>query len=114
MPAATLNSTITSAERELINQDLNCGHLRTRLLYITPELASKAFFRRLLDKIYKNGELSRFVIDEGHCISEWGHEFRKEYRSLSYFRLVRPVTSTHTDEIGFPKRANHGVDSYCY
>jgi superfamily II DNA helicase RecQ len=88
LPAATLNSTLPSKERERIYQDLNCGHPRTRLLYITPELASKGGFRKTLQKIYRNGELSRFVIDEGHCISEWGHDFRKDYRSLSYFRLV--------------------------
>jgi hypothetical protein len=88
LPAATLNSTLPNTERERIYSDLNCGHPRIRLLYITPELASKAVFRKTLQKIYRNGELNRFVIDEGHCISEWGHDFRKDYRSLSYFRLV--------------------------
>ena len=88
LPAATLNSAISATERQRIYEDLNCGHPRTRLLYITPELASKPSFRKTLQKISRNGELRRFVIDEGHCISEWGHDFRKDYRSLTYFRLV--------------------------
>lgn len=88
LPAATLNSTLPTTERIRIYDDLKCGHPHTRLLYITPELAARASFRKTLEKINRNGELRRFVIDEGHCISEWGHDFRKDYRSLSYFRLV--------------------------
>ena len=76
------------ADRDNLEKDLNCGHPRTRLLYVAPEKASTAYFRKSLQKIYRNGELSRFVIDEAHCISEWGHDFRKDYRSLSYFRAV--------------------------
>jgi hypothetical protein len=92
--------------------DLNCGHPRTRLLYITPELAAKGSFRKSLEKIYRNEELSRFVIDEGHCISEWGHDFRKDYRSLSYFRLVRFLFEV--SDIGFPKSTYYGAHCYCY
>ena len=49
-------------------------------------------FRRTLETIYRQGELSRIAIDEAHCISEWGHDFRPAYCHLSHFRLAYPTT----------------------
>lgn len=43
-------------------------------------------FQKLLAKVYEQGELSRLVVDEAHCISEWGHDFRKEYQQIGRFR----------------------------
>ena len=63
----------------------------TRLLYVTPELVLTETFRRTLDTIYSQGELSRIAIDEAHCISEWGHDFRPAYCHLSHFRLAYPT-----------------------
>lgn len=67
------------------------GHPTTRLLYVTPELVLTDAFRRTLETIYKQGELSRIAIDEAHCISEWGHDFRPAYYHLSHFRLAYPT-----------------------
>ena len=63
----------------------------TRLLYVTPELVLTETFRRTLETIYTQGELSRIAIDEAHCISEWGHDFRPAYCHLSHFRLAYPT-----------------------
>ena len=66
------------------------GHPHTRLIYVTPELVLTESFRRVLGIIYNQGELSRIAIDEAHCISEWGHDFRPAYCHLSHFRSAYP------------------------
>ena len=62
----------------------------TRLLYITPEYTLTSSFRQHLATIHSQGEFSRIAIDEAHCISEWGHDFRPAYQNLSYFRETFP------------------------
>ena len=83
---ATINSNTTIAERRLIMEDLLSGHPRTRLLYVTPELCLTESFRRNLQTIHSQGELARVAIDEAHCISEWGHDFRTAYKELSWLK----------------------------
>ena len=89
---ATLNSTVSLAERQFIEEDLRCGHPRTRLLYVTPEYTQSATFQRHLRTVYAQGELARIAVDEAHCISEWGHDFRPSYLGLAFFRLEFPLT----------------------
>lgn len=88
--ASSLNSNTLPAERERINRDLASGHPRTRLLYVTPELCSLEGFRNRLRVVHEQCELARIVIDEAHCISEWGHDFRKDFKRLSWFRQTFP------------------------
>lgn len=90
IPVATLNSNTLFGDRDKIIKDLCCGHPRTRLLYITPEYTLSESFRRCLQTIYTQGELARIAIDEAHCISEWGHDFRRAYAHLSHFRTTYP------------------------
>ena len=60
-----------------------------KLLYITPEKFSKSpAMKSLLHSLYEKQLLSRFVIDEAHCLSQWGHDFRPDYLSLSNIRKV--------------------------
>ena len=87
---ATINSNTRYEDRDATMKDLCCGHPTTRLLYVTPELILTESFRIVLDTIYRQGELSRIAIDEAHCISEWGHDFRPAYYHLSHFRSNYP------------------------
>ncbi|WAO84093.1 ATP-dependent DNA helicase [Fusarium falciforme] len=88
--ANSLNSTTPFDERLRIERDLETGHPRTRLLYVTPELCSVSRFRQRLQLVHEQKELARIAIDEAHCISEWGHDFRKDFKRLSWFRETFP------------------------
>lgn len=74
--AATINSTLKAKERKEILADLSSNKPTIKLLYVTPELMATESFRAILLKLNKRDLLSRLVIDEAHCISEWGHDFR--------------------------------------
>lgn len=61
-------------------------------MYVTPELCSGQRFRDRLKLVHQQRELARIAIDEAHCISEWGHDFRKDFKRLSWFRETFPDT----------------------
>ena len=86
----SINSTTPALARKLIMEDLHCGHPRTRLLYVTPEYCAFDHFRRVLRVIYQQRQLARIAIDEAHCISEWGHDFRPAFQALSFFKQEFP------------------------
>lgn len=77
---ACLNSFMGYEEREFILQNIE----KFKLLYISPELLQTEF---LQNKI-KHLQIDLFVVDEAHCISQWGHEFRPDYLSLGYLREI--------------------------
>ncbi len=74
--AASLTSADSEGEREATIERFRDGALD--LLYVAPERASQPHFRTLLG----NASLALFAIDEAHCVSEWGHDFRPDYRQL--------------------------------
>ena len=102
-----INGKIDHMERRRIETDLLCGHPSTKLLYVTPELCAQANFRKIITQIHRQGQLVRIAIDEAHCISEWGHDFRPSYRELKWLRssLTYPtvpmmaVTATATQQV---------------
>lgn len=90
--AVALTSTSSSRDRSLAVERL--GKRQPSLVYVAPERLAAPSFRQLASRIV----LSRIVVDEAHCISEWGHDFRPDYRSIGDFaNLVgRPAIAAFT------------------
>nr|XP_009610276.1 ATP-dependent DNA helicase Q-like 3 [Nicotiana tomentosiformis] len=86
IPAEFLSSTQTVQVKNKIYEDLESGKPAVRLLYVTPELIATSGFMSKLTKIHARGLLNLIAIDEAHCISSWGHDFRPSYRKLSSLR----------------------------
>jgi len=84
IPAAAYNSSLEYSDRKKIETDLKNNHLR--LLFISPEKCMQPDFLDFL----KKSPVCLFAIDEAHCISEWGHNFRPEYRQLSTLKKHFP------------------------
>ena len=82
LPAAALNSKTSAEERRKITENLKMKEPTLKLLYITPEMAATDNFRQMLTVLNKVHQLARFAIDEAHCVSEWGHDFRPDYSRL--------------------------------
>lgn len=97
--AACLNSSLEGDQRRSVWRDLHQG--RIRILYVAPE---RLFVGTLTEEL-KQWNLGAVAVDEAHCISEWGHDFRPEYRKLSELRAQFPeipfmaLTATATERV---------------
>jgi len=95
--AAFLNSTLRPGEQRLVERDLLTGIFD--LLYMAPERLLNEHMLTLIDRC----EIALFAIDEAHCVSQWGHDFRKEYQQLSmlhrrYPKVPRIALTATADE----------------
>ncbi|EJK44405.1 hypothetical protein THAOC_37057 [Thalassiosira oceanica] len=100
--AAYISSSQTAKEKNLILNRLRCDAkgrssrtesdriIPIKLLYCTPELIETERFRAILIKLHRMKRLQMFAVDEAHCLSTWGHDFRKSYRKLTWLRQTFP------------------------
>ena len=101
--ATFLNSSLAAAEARQRESQLLRGE--SKLVYVAPERLLNPTFLALLDQIQGRVGLSAFAIDEAHCVSEWGHDFRPEYRRLAELRYrysqvpMLALTATATDRV---------------
>ena len=109
--AHVLNSSLTKKEIQQVKDDIREGH--TKLLYVAPESLTKNENISFLKSI----KLSFFAIDEAHCISEWGHDFRPEYRNLRMIiqRIgkspIIALTATATEKVQEDIQKNLGMEN---
>ncbi|KAK8952242.1 ATP-dependent DNA helicase Q-like 4A [Platanthera zijinensis] len=93
IPAAYLSANLEWAEQQEIHRELLSETCKYKLLYVTPEkIARSDALLRQLDGLHSRGSLSRIVIDEAHCVSQWGHDFRPDYQGLGILKQKYPST----------------------
>jgi ATP-dependent DNA helicase RecQ len=103
IPAALLNSSVPQTQQSRIIEKARAGGYR--LLYLSPERLARQDTHDWL----KGVPVQFFVIDEAHCISEWGHEFRPEYRQLSRLRALYPDRAIAAFTASATQRVRHDI-----
>jgi len=103
IPAGFLNSSLSNDQRTLILRRASQGHYR--LLYLSPERIALDGTPAWLGRV----PVSFFAIDEAHCISEWGHDFRPEYRQLSRLRELFPDRPIAAFTASATQRVRHDI-----
>ena len=104
-----LNSSLTKTQTDIVKRDIIEG--RTKLLYVAPESLTKEENIRFLTKT----KISFYAVDEAHCISEWGHDFRPEYRNIRPLANqigsapIIALTATATDKVRADIKKNLGI-----
>ena len=103
VPAACVNSTLTQDDKRRVADEIRAGRLK--LLYLSPE---KLMTERTL-QFLRETPLSFFAIDEAHCISDWGHDFRPEYRMLKALKETFPSIGVHAYTATATERVRHDI-----
>ncbi|CCD25442.1 RecQ family ATP-dependent DNA helicase NDAI_0F01230 [Naumovozyma dairenensis CBS 421] len=87
--ASMISSKGTTQQRKQTFSLFSQGKLD--LIYISPEMiASSKQCKRVIKKLYQEGNLARIIVDEAHCVSSWGHDFRPDYKELYFFKSEYP------------------------
>ncbi|KAH8616934.1 DEAD DEAH box helicase Helicase conserved C terminal domain [Trypanosoma vivax] len=106
IPAMALTGQTLEAPRRALFAEWYSGHIIHTLVYVTPEYFGRSdHFVQSLSRLASHGLLNRFVVDEAHCVSQWGHDFRPDYRKLAILKQQFPstpisaLTATATDAV---------------
>ncbi|XP_043268552.1 Bloom syndrome protein homolog isoform X2 [Venturia canescens] len=95
IPAAHMSGNITDKQSDAIYRELSKESPALRLLYVTPEkISASQKLCGVMMRLYERGLLARFIIDEAHCVSQWGHDFRPDYKRLKVLRDNYPGVPT--------------------
>jgi len=114
-----INGELPAAQRNKIMSGLRLPNPEkfVQLLYVTPEMASMSQgLITILSEMYRRQKLARIVVDEAHCVSQWGHDFRPEYKALGALRRRFPevpviaLTATATENVKVDVIHNLGID----
>lgn len=89
VPAACIHSGLTASERQDVDREVRGANVK--ILYVSPERLVQSRFIEYLKRV----GVSFVAVDEAHCISQWGHDFRPEYRELRVLREAFPAASLH-------------------
>ena len=118
--AKPFNGEMNSEQRRIVMENFRDEYPehKVQLLYVTPEMLSKSesFINGLL-QLHRKGKLARIVIDEAHCVSQWGHDFRPDYKALGQVRRKFPgvpvmaLTATATENVIVDVKHNLGMDN---
>jgi len=103
IPSAVLNSSLAGTRQSVVMREAESGEYR--LLYLSPERLARADTISWLKRV----PVAFFAIDEAHCISEWGHEFRPEYRQLSCLRVHFPERPIAAFTASATQRVRHDI-----
>ena len=116
--ALLINSEVTAEHRRLVMDSLRepLPEKYIQLLYITPEMINKSqMILNSFRDLHRRGKLARIVIDEAHCVSQWGHDFRPDYKMLGEVRQqfqgvpVMALTATATENVKVDVIHNLGI-----
>ena len=116
--ALYINSEVTDDHRRFVFQALRDPKVEQliQLLYVTPEMvANNSAIKNAFIGLHQGKKLARIVIDEAHCVSQWGHDFRPDYKELGNFRRLFPgvpvmaLTATATPNVKMDVMHNLGI-----
>lgn len=116
--AFLINSEVTAEHKKLVFQSLKGPRPEQfiQLLYVTPEMVSKSTAMvNVFEDLHRRGKLARLVIDEAHCVSQWGHDFRPDYKNLGGIRRKFPgvpvmaLTATATETVKLDTMENLSI-----
>ncbi|ORY29016.1 hypothetical protein BCR39DRAFT_533606 [Naematelia encephala] len=95
IPVIAYTGDLSQSDKNMAHEQLSLPEPHTKVVYVTPEMLVACFdhetaFKRILKGLLMRKRLARFVIDEAHCVSQWGHDFRSDYLRLGELRREYP------------------------